>query len=160
MSADHKLGLELRNGDDIGRDPRQMSGDELVALGHAPMSPLRALRLRCIDCSGGSANEVRFCTAVRCPAWPFRMGRNPWRAPRSEAQLAHIRTLASGMPRPAKKQPSLGAGKKFQRVPATTLPDDLDATRNLVPVERKSQGTRNDGDASLRHAGRVDGGVR
>ncbi len=43
---------------------------------------LRALRLRCIDCCAGSAIEVRRCTAVECPAWPFRMGTSPWREKR------------------------------------------------------------------------------
>ena len=81
MSVNRKIGLELRNGHDVGRDPREMTAAELSALGHQPISPLRALRLRCIDCSGDSANEVRLCTAVQCPAWPFRMGKNPWRSP-------------------------------------------------------------------------------
>ena len=95
MNVNRKIGLELHNGHDIGRDPRRMTGDELAALGHQRMGPLKALRLRCIDCSGGSANEVRLCTAIQCPAWPFRMGENPWRAPASEAQLAHTRSLVT-----------------------------------------------------------------
>jgi hypothetical protein len=76
MSVNRTIGLELRDGHNVGRDPRHMPHDELAALGHAAMSPLKALRLRCIDCSGGSANEVRLCTAMQCPAWPFRMGSN------------------------------------------------------------------------------------
>ncbi len=56
------------------------------------MSPLRALRLRCVDCCTGSVQEVRLCAAVACPSWPFRMGKNPWRAARalSEAQRATL----------------------------------------------------------------------
>ena len=92
MNVNRKIGLELHNGHDIGRDPRRMTGDELAALGHQRMGPLKALRLRCIDCSGGSANEVRLCTAVQCPAWPFRMGANPWRAPASERRARTHRT--------------------------------------------------------------------
>ena len=94
MSVNRKIGLELRNGRDVGRDPRKMTAAELSALGQQPISPLRALRLRCIDCSGNSANEVRLCTAVQCPAWPFRMGKNPWRSPVSEARRNQARTLA------------------------------------------------------------------
>ena len=71
-------GLELEHGLPIGRNPRTMSPDELQGLGHERMSPLKALRLRCIDCCAGSAIEVRRCTAVECPAWPFRMGSHPW----------------------------------------------------------------------------------
>ena len=72
-------GLELEHGHAIGRDPQTMTHDELQALGHERMSPLKALRLRCVDCCAGSTYEVRRCTAVECPSWPFRLGRSPWR---------------------------------------------------------------------------------
>jgi hypothetical protein len=72
-----------------------MEPDELRALGHVPMTPLAALRFRCIDCCGGSAEEVRKCMALTCPAWPFRMGANPWRAPLSEPEKARRRELLS-----------------------------------------------------------------
>ena len=98
MTIDRKIGMELRDGHDIGRDPRRMTVGELAALGHNQVSPLRALRLRCIDCCGGSPSEVRLCTAVQCSAWPFRMGRNPWRAPPSEARVALGRRLALRSP--------------------------------------------------------------
>jgi hypothetical protein len=32
----------------------------------------------------GSAQEVRYCVAVTCPSWSYRMGGNPFRAPLSE----------------------------------------------------------------------------
>ena len=66
-----------------GRDPRTMSRDELAAMGHRPMSPLRAIRAHCLDCCAGSAQEVAKCMALRCPSWPFRMGSNPYREPPS-----------------------------------------------------------------------------
>ncbi len=69
----------VSTGEVVGRDPRKMSPDELRAMGHEPMPPLAALRLRCIDCCGGSVAEVRYCTARKCPSWPFRMGTSPWR---------------------------------------------------------------------------------
>ncbi len=82
-------GLELRDGASVGRDPRRLGADALEALGHARMSPLKALRLRCLDCCCGSPREVRLCPAVDCPAWPFRMGTNPWRArPSDDAKRA------------------------------------------------------------------------
>ena len=81
MSQHRHIGLERQDGEDIGRDPRTMSAHELELLGHARVSPLRALRLKCLDCCNGSAREVRLCTAVDCPSWPFRMGKNPWRRP-------------------------------------------------------------------------------
>ena len=38
---------------------------------------MRAIRLKCIDCSGGSEPDVRNCVIGRCELFPFRMGRNP-----------------------------------------------------------------------------------
>ena len=118
MSIDRKIGLELRDGQEVGRDPHQMTAGALVALGHNPISPLKALRLRCIDCSAGSSLEVRLCTAVSCPSWPFRLGRNPWRPPASEAQRAWGRRLAA-MSTEAFLEKAENGGRD---VLATTLP--------------------------------------
>jgi hypothetical protein len=87
-------GTELGpEGQTVGRDPRKMAPDDLRALGHAPMSPTAAIRAHCLDCCGGSSDEVRKCMALACPAWPFRMGANPWRAPLSDAEKARRRHL-------------------------------------------------------------------
>lgn len=43
-------------------------------------SPLRAIRAKCLNCSGDMANEVRECIMRDCSLWPFRMGHNPNRA--------------------------------------------------------------------------------
>jgi hypothetical protein len=88
------IGTKTRSGSQsVGRDPRTMKPGELRMLGHVPMMPLAALRSRCIDCCGGSADEVRKCMALACPAWPFRMGANPWRAPFSDAEKDRRRNL-------------------------------------------------------------------
>jgi hypothetical protein len=79
-------GLKLHQGHPASRDPREMTTEELEAAGHVPMSPLQALRAHCLDCCRHQANEVALCTAVDCPAWPFRMGTDPWRKPASEAR--------------------------------------------------------------------------
>jgi len=39
-------------------------------------SPIKAIRQKCIDCSGGSATEVKKCTVTGCALYPFRMGKN------------------------------------------------------------------------------------
>ena len=41
-------------------------------------SPLKAIKQNCIDCSGGSANEVKLCPCTNCPMYPFRFGKNPY----------------------------------------------------------------------------------
>jgi hypothetical protein len=65
-------------GFEIGRDPRKVPRETLAKY-HTPMPVLKAIRAKCIDCSGGNADEVRKCTALACPLWPFRMGTNPHR---------------------------------------------------------------------------------
>lgn len=35
----------------------------------------RAIRLKCLDCAGDSASEVKRCPVTDCPLWPFRLGR-------------------------------------------------------------------------------------
>jgi hypothetical protein len=69
-------------GELIGRDPREVSS-EILALYQREKNPLKAIRARCLDCCCGQASEVRKCTAVNCPSWPFRMGVNPFRERRA-----------------------------------------------------------------------------
>lgn len=40
-------------------------------------TPVKSIRKKCIDCSGGSLKEVRDCDIDDCPLYPFRMGKNP-----------------------------------------------------------------------------------
>lgn len=41
-------------------------------------SPLKAIRANCLQCVGGSPNEVKLCTSRACYLYPFRFGRNPY----------------------------------------------------------------------------------
>ena len=36
------------------------------------MSPLKAIRAKCYDCSYFQLSEIRLCEAVNCALWPFR----------------------------------------------------------------------------------------
>lgn len=38
------------------------------------LSRSKAIRMKCIDCSGGNMAEVRKCAVTTCPLWRFRMG--------------------------------------------------------------------------------------
>ncbi len=48
---------------------------------HSTLTPLRAIRVKCVDCPAGHVKEARECqcgtdgTQPACPIWPFRMGR-------------------------------------------------------------------------------------
>ena len=103
-----KRGLKLHQGDPAGRDPREMTREELRAAGHEPMSPLRAIRARCLDCCGDQANEVALCSAVNCPSWPFRMGSDPWRKPASDARREAARRAMTDLN--ARRREREGAG--------------------------------------------------
>lgn len=46
--------------------------------GHERISPMQAIRRKCLDCSGEQLAEVKLCEAVTCPLWPFRAGRHPY----------------------------------------------------------------------------------
>ena len=63
------------------------------------ISPLKAIRLKCLDCCCGSSNEVKLCTAERCPLYVFREGKNPYSQKRKyteeqkKAMAARLRKL-------------------------------------------------------------------
>lgn len=41
------------------------------------LTPIRAIRARCLDCSGFIPSEVRHCFLPGCVLHPYRMGKNP-----------------------------------------------------------------------------------
>jgi hypothetical protein len=41
------------------------------------MTPVKAIRAKCIDCCCGQVYEVKRCSCPDCPLYPFRMGHNP-----------------------------------------------------------------------------------
>ena len=44
------------------------------------LTPLQAIKAKCMDCSNNQPSEIRFCTVKICPLWPLRFGKNPKRA--------------------------------------------------------------------------------
>jgi hypothetical protein len=126
------IGMEVgSDGHRTGSDPRKVSQRELRALGHEPMTPLAALRLRCLDCCGGSAYEVRSCVAVACPAWPFRLGKSPWRTPLGESEKARRRELLSRLGKIASNS---SKAEKSRRAPAVLLPAAIAAPEDDATV--------------------------
>ena len=92
-----------------GRDPRTLSPGELAAMGHLPMAPIEALRARCVDCAS-STQKVAKCMALRCVAWPFRMGKSPWHKPPSDEQRQAMRERGRRLAKANKSRPA-GAEK-------------------------------------------------
>lgn len=63
----------------LGQDRKE--GESVIT------SPVKAIRAYCLNCCLESANEVRLCPAEDCVLHPFRFGKNPYRAKKTEAQL-------------------------------------------------------------------------
>lgn len=41
------------------------------------LTPMKAIRAKCLDCCCGSTYEVKLCTATQCPLYEYRSGHNP-----------------------------------------------------------------------------------
>lgn len=41
------------------------------------LTPLRAIRKKCLDCSCFQPKEVRLCLSDDCSLFPYRLGKNP-----------------------------------------------------------------------------------
>ena len=61
-------------------------------------TPIKAIREKCLDCSFWQPGEVRQCTAIDCPIYPYRMGTRP-----SEETLKTLKDYFSKNPKPIKE---------------------------------------------------------
>ncbi len=41
------------------------------------ITAIKAIRLKCIDCTNNQLVEIKNCLILTCPLYPFRMGKNP-----------------------------------------------------------------------------------
>lgn len=41
------------------------------------LTPIKAIRAKCLDCSNGSSHDVNLCPITNCPLYPYRLGKNP-----------------------------------------------------------------------------------
>ena len=41
------------------------------------LTPIKAIRKKCLDCMGNQYGAVRLCEAEDCPLHPYRMGKRP-----------------------------------------------------------------------------------
>ena len=68
------------------------------------MTPIKAIKAKCLDCCCGQREEVKLCPVEDCPLWAFRLGKNPNRKRREmtdEQRKAAAERLAKA--REAKK---------------------------------------------------------
>ena len=70
------------------------------------LSPIKAIRAKCLECSNGNNAEVRECVIPNCPLYPYRMGHNPYIKISDAHKAANIETLRKiNDERRAKKSP-------------------------------------------------------
>lgn len=43
----------------------------------AKLTPMRAIRKKCLDCCCGQMKEVALCTVITCPLYGYRSGHRP-----------------------------------------------------------------------------------
>lgn len=41
------------------------------------LTPIRAIRKKCLDCCNGSSQEVKLCNLKTCPLYPYKTGHKP-----------------------------------------------------------------------------------
>jgi len=41
------------------------------------LTPMKAIRRKCVDCSAGSSLEVKLCVIHDCPLYIYRFGKRP-----------------------------------------------------------------------------------
>ena len=41
------------------------------------LTPIKAIRAKCLDCCAGQPKEVRLCTCEKCALFPYRLGHRP-----------------------------------------------------------------------------------
>lgn len=68
-SIEKNLGKKLQNLKTITKS--KTKGGILVER----ITRAKAIRLKCLDCSGGSTKEVRLCAIKSCALYRFRMGK-------------------------------------------------------------------------------------
>lgn len=44
------------------------------------LTPLKAIRKKCLECCEGSVKEIRLCPSTDCALHEYRLGKNPSRA--------------------------------------------------------------------------------
>lgn len=77
------------------------------------LTPVKAIRKRCLDCSGFMPSEVRSCLLPECPLYMFRMGKNPncRRVVEPDARITYFSPkTATRLPYPAFEVSGMNSG--------------------------------------------------
>lgn len=59
------------------------------------ITPVKAIRAKCLECSCGRRSEVERCQIRECPLYAYRHGKNPNRKPRELTEIQRERLRAN-----------------------------------------------------------------
>lgn len=102
------------------------------------MTPIKAIRARCLDCSGGSSKEVRECSFTDCQLYEYRQGHRPAEKKLTpmKAIRAHCVSCCDGNPREASlctaKKCALHAYKTGKRPQGHNTPSEAFKTETMA----------------------------
>ena len=57
---------------------KDINNSELINFAIKTISPLRAIRKKCLDCCGEQFLDVKTCPVLVCSLWKFRLGLHPF----------------------------------------------------------------------------------
>ena len=84
------------------------SSESKMAQEDSKSEVMRSIRKNCLDC-GGIVDEVKYCSVLTCPLWPYRFGCTPRQV--KDKELLEKRNFAEGGRfSPAKMVCQLGDG--------------------------------------------------
>jgi len=85
-------------------------------------SALKAIKRKCLDCSGGSKSEVRNCAFKDCALLPFRQGKNPNRTYSPDERARRAEHLAKLKIAGAMTENPVSIGDPRTKSPGATPP--------------------------------------
>jgi hypothetical protein len=103
-------------------------------------SRLKAIRRRCLDCSGASSNEVRDCRIQSCSLHPFRLGTgNRSRNLTDEQRAAVAARLAAGRERRAQSDAGIALAAENPLCAPDFGPEDDQAATQQTPTPQPTK---------------------
>lgn len=100
-------------------------------------NPIKAIRRHCLDCCGGSTRAVAECPSATCALFPFRMGKNPFRAPPSEKQkIGASENFSRVRAGSESKERKMRAGEKAAVIFQEPTPE-MFCTRSCNPLNKR-----------------------
>lgn len=105
-------------------------------------NPLKAIRLKCLECSAGSSNEVENCVMPDCTLYPYRFGKRPKTIERLKAgikkELTDAQKAAS-----EKNMKKLHADRLLKSNPSAPTANSERKEKKLTEIHTKPQAKNN-----------------